>query len=173
MTILRKVFNESAKYTNNQIDEAVRKSLTPSRLSTYLPVATPYTTPTLAANTPTKLLIPTTVKKKQDFTLDVPNTRWFLDTTGVTDREFVITMTTSMIASANNNNVIVSMYKNGVFEEGVSIARKIGTGADQGAVSVTGSFMLSDNDYVEVYVETDQGGTITFSRTAINILEVN
>lgn len=162
-----------ATYSQAQVDDAMRKTLTPSRLSSYLPIASPYTTPALVASTPTKLLIPTTAKYIQDFSLDVPNSRWFLNTIDVIDRKFVITMTTSMTAQNGNNNVIISMYKNGILEPGISIARKIGVGSDQGAISVTGSFTLSDNDYIEVYVESDQGGTLTFSRTAINILEVN
>lgn len=162
-----------ALYGQAQVDDAVRKTLTPSRLSSYLPIASPYTTPTLSAGTPTKLLIPTTAKYVQDFSLDIPNSRWYLNSAGVVDRKFTIGMTTSMIASINNTEVTISMYKNGVYELGVSIKRKIGTGADVGAMAVIGSFTLSHTDYIEVYVESSLGGTLTFSYTDINILEVN
>lgn len=162
-----------AIYSQAQVDDAVRKTLAPSRLSSYLPIASPYTTPTLSAATPTKLLIPTTAKYVQDFSLDIPNSRWYLNSAGVVDRRFTIGMTTSMIASTNNTEVTLSMYKNGVYEPGVSIKRKIGTGADVGAMAVIGSFTLSHTDYIEVYVESSLGGTLTFSYTDINILEVN
>lgn len=160
-------------YTDEQFESAIRKSINPSRLSSYLPVATPYTTPALTLNVPTKLLIPTTPKYVNDFTLDVPNSRWFLDVPNVTNRKFNIAMTTSLTASVNNVDVDIEMWKNGVFEEGVSIRRKIGTGADTGAMAVVGSFELSTNDYVEVYVRSSASGTLTFIRTAINIMEVN
>lgn len=160
-------------YDDEQFEEAIRKSINPSRLSSYLPVATPYTTPTLTLNVPTKLLIPTIPKYVNDFTLDGPNSRWFLDVPNVTNRKFNIAMTTSLTSSVNNVDVDIEMWKNGVFEEGVSIRRRIGTGADTGAMSVVGSFELSTNDYVEVYVRASASGTITFIRTAINIMEVN
>lgn len=162
-----------ATYTQAQVDEAVRKALIPSRLSTYLPVASPYTTPTLVAGTPTKVLAPTSVKRQTDFTLDVGNMRWFLDTTGVTNREFVITVSSTVLASLGNNDITIAMYKNGVFEEGVGITRRVGVSNDRGAIAVTGAFSLSDNDYIEIYVTSENGGTLIFERLAINILEVN
>lgn len=172
-------------YTTAELDAALaeiiegdylkvkRKTLTPSRLASYLPAATPYTTPTLVAATPTKLLLPTTVKTIQDFSLDGPNNRFFLSASDVVDREFQINASTSMTASTNNTVVTLGMRINGVFEEGVSIDRKIGTGSDVGAIGFSGSFKLSTNDYIEVFVTSSLGGTITFSKTAINILEVN
>lgn len=150
-----------------------RKTLTPSVLFSYLPAASPYTTPTLVATTPTKLLLPTTVKSIQDFELDIPNTRYFLNDANAVNRTFEVNMSTSMTTSLNNVVVTLEMWKNGVFEEGISVKRKVGTGADVGALALNGQFTLSHNDYIEVYAISDLGGTITFDRIAINIKEMN
>jgi hypothetical protein len=162
-----------AIYTQEQVDNAVRKSISPSRLASYLPVASPYITPALVAGTPTKLLLPTTVKAVQDFTLDLINSRWYLDSPGVVNREFSIAMTSSVLASTNNTVMTFELYKNGVFEEGVSIQRKIVAGSDVGALGILGTLFLSTNDYIELYVTSSLGGTITFQRTAINLMEIN
>ena len=147
-------------------------SVNPARLASYLPIASPYTTPVLDAGTPTKLLLPTKVKTSHKFTLDAINERYFYDSPGVTGKWFVVHMTTGISSSASNHTVTVEMYKNGVVEEGVGISRWISGGADQGAIALNGVVQLSDGDYIEVYVTDSTGGTITFSRGAITINEM-
>jgi hypothetical protein len=51
------------------------------------------------------------------------------------------------------------------------VERKIGTGADVGAISVTGVFDVTENDYIEIYVLVDVTTTVTFSKTSIVIKE--
>jgi len=164
-------------YTDEQGNEVYRKTLTPSILSSYLPSnynsGNGYTTPTLTSGQPTKLLIPTTVKKVKDWMLDVPNSRWFLNNANASNRDFFISMTTSLTASVGNNETSIMMYKNGILEEGVNIDRKIGVGSDKGAMSISGTFSASHNDYIEVYVVSEGGGTLTFYKTTIVILEIN
>lgn len=166
-----------AIYSQAQVDETNRKTLTPSRLSSYLPSnhnsGNGYTTPALTPTTPTKVLIPTVVKKIRDWELDVPNSRWKLNDPTAVNREFTIAMTTSLSSSSGNNNTTLMMYKNGVLEEGVNIDRRIGVSNDKGAMSIVGAFSASHNDYIEVYVVSENGGTLTFYKTAINIMEVN
>jgi hypothetical protein len=144
----------------------------PSRLDTYLPVASPYTTPALVAGTPTKLLVPTTAKTIKDFTLDIPNSRYFFDAPGRSNIWFLGHFSTSMSSSASNHIVTVEMYKNGVLEEGIGIDRFISGGADIGAIGFAGAVQLSDTDYIEVYITSEGGGTVTLSRTAITINEI-
>ncbi len=72
-----------------------------------------------------------------------------------------------------NTTAIVTINNRIVNYEDVSIKRKVGTGADVGAVALNGQFELSYNDYIEVYVTSDLGGTVTFDRIAINIKEIN
>jgi len=143
----------------------------PSRLNSYLPTASPYTTPVLSAGTPTKLLVPTTVKTVKEFTLDAPNARYFLDAPGVVDREFDLGFSTSMSSVSSNHTVTLEMYKNGVLEEGVGIDRFISGGADVGAIGFTGTVLLSDTDYIEVYITASGGGAVTLSRLSISINE--
>ena len=130
----------------------------PSRLNSYLPIASPYTTPTLSAGVPTKLLIPTTPKSIKDFTLDVGNSRWFLDDPTAANRLFIVHLTTSIITSITNHDVAIELYKNGAFEEGVSIERFIAAGTDKGSLALNGIVSLSDNDYIEVYVTNSATG---------------
>jgi hypothetical protein len=160
-------------FTTAEWNEIGRKTQTPSILSSYLPVASPYTTPTLVGGTPTKVLIPTTVKEVRDFELDVPNTRWTLTTPNVVDRNLSIVMTTTLTSSSSNHDTVLMMYKNGALESGISIDRKIGTGSDKGAYAISGTFKMSTGDYIEVYVEDSSGGTLTFLRTSIKIIEIN
>lgn len=143
-----------------------------SRLNSYLPVATPYTTPVLSAGVPTKLLIPTTSKSIKDFSLDILNLRWFLDDITAINRWFIVHMVTSITTSASNHTVTLEMYKNGSLEEGMSIQRFISGGSDQGALAITGIAQLSNTDYIEIYVTDSTGGTVTFSHVAITINEM-
>jgi len=145
----------------------------PSRLISYLPVASPHTTPALIADIPKKLLILTTPKTIKDFTLDgPPNNRWFYDKLGSTGKWFIVQMTTSLEISAQNQTVTLEMYKNGVFEEGVSIARFMAGGTDVGTLSLVGATQLNHLDYIEVYVTMTSAGTITFKRLGITINEL-
>lgn len=144
----------------------------PARLITYLPVATPYTTPVLAAGTPTKILVPTTPKSTHEFTLDVPNSRYFFDSPGRSNVLFEVQFSTSITTSASNHLVALELYVNGVFEEGVSIERFISGGGDKGALGIIGGVFLSDTDSIEIYVTDTTGGTVTFDRLAITIREV-
>lgn len=156
------------------VDETVVRTLTPSKLVTYLDDTSDFTTPSLTANTPTKILIPTTVKSKNDFELiDLGGSNFAWHYTGTEDTVFAVNMHTGMTTSANNVIVSFFTYKNGVKEQGLSANRKVGTGSDVGALGVTGEVALSTNDYIELYVETDGATTMTFIETSINICERN
>lgn len=144
----------------------------PARLISYLPVATPYTTPVLAAETPTKILVPTTAKSSKEFTLDIPNNRYFFNAPGRSNVLFEVQFTTSITTSSSNHLVALELYVNGVFEEGVSIERFVSGGGDKGALAIIGGVFLSDTDYIEIYVTDSTGGTVTFDRLAITIREV-
>jgi hypothetical protein len=91
----------------------------------------------------------------------------------VVGRTFMINMSTSMSSSVGNTICHVMMYKNGVFEPGIKIERKVSTAGDVGALSVSGYFTLDDGDNIEVWVEGDNATTFTFYHTAINLIEIN
>lgn len=143
-----------------------------SRLNSYLPVDSTFTTDPLIADTATKLLIPTLPKTIKDFTLDTPNKRWFFDRPSAIGKWFVVHLATSLTTSASNHVVTVEMYKNGAIEGGVGIDSYVTGGSDIGNLSLAGVTQLSHNDYIEVYATTSKNSTITFSRLAISINEM-
>jgi len=143
----------------------------PSRLCSYLPVAAPFTTPTLSAGSPTKVAPACTVKNIKDFAFDVGNSRYYLDDATASGKWFCLNASTSINTNKSNHTVDLAVYKNGVFEEGLSISRWIAAGADKGAIFVSGCVQLSHNDYIELYITTSKSGKVTLSRLSINILE--
>lgn len=160
-------------FTQAQVDNSVRKALTPTRLTTYLPEGSSYTTPTLTAGQWTKVLISTTQKFIQDFELDVPNNRYKIATAGISNRKCSVNMAASISSSSSNHTVEFAMFKNGVLETGVYGKRWIAAGADVGSIAVSGAFEISTDDYIEVYVKDSVNGTITFEAVSINIMEEN
>lgn len=161
-------------YAPEQINEAIRKSLTPYSYTSYLPDATPYTTPSITLNVPTKILIPTTVKSSNAWAVaDVGGANLAVQFTGTLQQTHKIFMSTSMTTSTNNVVVELLMYKNGVLEPGIAIARKVSSGADVGALAVLGEFTVNPNDYIEIYVVVSLTTTITFDKTSIVITEKN
>jgi hypothetical protein len=163
-------------FTAQQHMDVLRSIINPWRSITYLPIGSPYTTPSITADTPTKILIPTTPKEINGFAFqDVGGGNvalQFIATMGIQDSiGFNVTMTTSMRSSANNTLVTLSMYKNGNQESGVIISRKISTGADTGALAIHGHFHMVTGDYIEIYVTTTLTSTITFEHTSIDISE--
>ena len=159
-----------------EVAEAVRKSLYPYKLVTYLPPETPFITPSLAANTPTKLLIPTTVKTVNGFAVvdtGGGNLAYSLVDVEATSYPFEISLSTAITASANNVELILNGYKNGSPEPGVTSEEKIGTGGEFAQAIVLGELNIAKGDYIEVWVEVDKICTLTFLRTAINIVERN
>lgn len=163
-----------ATYTQAQVDEAIRKTLTPYSWVTYLPKLTPFTTPSIILNTPTKILIPTTIKSANGFALfDTGGGNFAVQFQGAATATFEISLSTSMTTVTNNVLLGMMMYKNGVMEDGVNISRKIGTGADVGAMAVVGEFTVNPLDIIEIYIEVTSTTTVTFSETSIRITEVN
>lgn len=160
--------------TDEEIQKTVRKTLTPYFYESYLPIGSPYTTPVITAGAYTKLLIPTTVKGSNEWGVaDVGGGNFAVQYTGASNEKFKIFTSTSMTTSANNVVIDIVMYKNGVLEPGIAISRKVGTGADVGALAIQGEFEATTNDYIEIYVQTDVDSTITFDKTAISVIEVN
>lgn len=163
-----------ATYTQSQVDEAIRKTLTPYKYVSYLPEDTPYTTPTFTANVPTKLLVPTTIKTVNGFALeDMGGGNIAVRYKGLVTTMFTVVMTTGMRSGSNNIVLNMYMYKNGVPEPGISTPRKIGTGSDVGAVTLSGEFEVSPNDYIELYAKVSNNSNIVFEQTSIVIVELN
>lgn len=153
-----------------RIEDLFKK--TKSHLVSYLPEGTPYTSPTITAATPTKVLIPTTVKSSRDFAVvDIGGGDLRFQYQGTETKQFRIGMTTGMRTGASNITVKLRMYKNSVAEPGVYIPRKVSTGADTGALGIEGWFELAPNDTISVWIEVDENSTVTFDGVSINIWE--
>ncbi len=165
-------FNPTLDYhpaTKKYVDDSI---INPSRLCSYLPVAAPYTTPTVSAGSATKIYPATTIKANKDFAFDSPNSRYYLNDATASGKWFSLNASSSMKTNTSNHLVSLEVYKSGVFEEGLSVSRWIAAGADTGAIAVSGVLQLSHNDYIELYVITSKTGKITFSRLSINIIEI-
>ena len=165
-------------YTLEQINEATRRTLTPYKLVTFLPVGSEFTTDALVPNTPTKLLIPTTVKTVNSFALvdkngGVGEVDLAYQFQGGVESTFSVDMMTSVLTSANNVVMTYSVHRNGAEIDGLSTTRKIGTGADVGAIGITGEVALAPLDFIEIYIESSLETTGTFIRTSINVCERN
>ena len=166
--------NAEITYTTAEINRSIRKSLNPYSYVSYLPIATPFTTPSIVANTPTKILIPTTIKSSNAWAVaDIGGGVLAFLYTGLTTETFKVYMTTSMTTGTNNVVFEVFMYKNGILEPGITISRKVSSGADVGAIAVIGEFVADPSDYVEIYVKVDLASTVTFSKTSIMMTEKN
>lgn len=163
--------------TFSEGQQILQSKLDPYYVHTYIPVGTT-TTKTLLADTPTKVTLDVTPKEGNGFSLvDLGGgeTALQLDGNGEdVDILFSLEGSSSITTSVNNPNVTFMLYKNGVYEPGNIITRKVGTGADQGALALTGTFRgnPSAQDQFEVYVESDLATDVNFIKTSIVIEEV-
>ena len=157
-----------------EIVEVIRKTLAPYESVTYLPEGTPYTTPTIITDTPTKILAPTTPKYINGFAFnDIGGGEFALQKEAAGTQKFTITARTGMRTGGSNITVTLYMYKNGVAEPGISIPRRVGAGTDTGAVAIGGVFELAQNDYIEIYIKVSGNSTVIFDQLSIDIVERN
>lgn len=160
-------------YTTAEVEDTARKTLEPSILSTYRPLADPLTTPSITAATPTKVLVTNTERKVNGFTLDAPNTRYYLSESGVVDREFSVSFSTSVEWNGGGTATLnVELYVNGVLDPSVGITTKFANN-DVEVMAIGGTVELSTNDYTEIFLTTDSTGTFTFYNSSVLLLEVN
>lgn len=161
-------------YTQAQVDEAIRKTLSPAILHTYIADGDEVPTGTLAANTPTKYSLPVTAKKSNNFTIvDLGGGNTAAKYTGTEAATLKLDASSSMVTDTNNMNVTLYLYKNGSPVAGAAVSRKVGTGADVGAFGLTGTVDVVTDDLLEVYIESDTAGAVTLLKSNIVLLEVN
>lgn len=87
---------------------------------------------------------------------------------GHVGRTFLASVSFS-ISSSGATNTTMYIAKNGVVFPLAGIQRKIGTGGDIGAVSVTLLGKLKKGDYIELWVETDDGDTLTIENGVMTV----
>jgi hypothetical protein len=155
--------------------DAIRKTLNPYESVTFLDPATPFTTPTiLAADGYTKVLIPTTVKFLNGWAFnDIGGGEIALQKIAAGTQKYDIRSYTGIRAGGSNITMHLALFKNGTLEGGISIPRRIGAGADTGALAMGGVFSIDQNQYVNVYVKVSSDTTITFDSPSIDIRERN
>jgi hypothetical protein len=84
---------------------------------------------------------------------------------GLPTRHFTIDTEMSMTSAGNNQDVRFAIAKNGTVITGSDIARKIGTGADVGAMGLAWNVELASTDFVEIWCTNDTStSTITATK---------
>jgi len=93
--------------------------------------------------------------------------------TGVETKRFLINTSLSLKYSAANSLIESWIYKNGVMLEDSEMYRQIGTAGDVGNGGKTLIVELSTNDYIEVFFDADNNGTLTMDGANVNIIQIN
>lgn len=159
---------------NNNFSELYDKTLTDRAIShTYIAPGDEIGVAITEEDTPTKYQLPVTAKKINNFGIsDIGGGVLALTYTGSRNITCSINASSSVKTTTNNVEVIFHLYKNGTMVVGASIERKIGTGADLGAMALSSTFEAAPDDYFEIYVECDTATTLTLLRTSIVIAEL-
>jgi hypothetical protein len=85
----------------------------------------------------------------------------------------VVEATVSMKAGANNQESAWRFAKNGVTIEHSQVDRKVGIGADIGALTVIGEVTLANGDYVELWVTNETStASVTWYQGFMNVRPV-
>lgn len=112
-------------------------------------------------NGPLKAEGSTTLIRAKDFDSDggVNNRLRYI---GAETRQFFVSVDISLEKdSGSPANIQISIYKNGFPETGLTVLNEA-SGTDIMAVSVSGPVELAQNDYVEVWVESDNDDFLVF-----------
>jgi len=110
-------------------------------------------TPIPGANSPVKAMGNTTPTNLFRFDTNGTNNR--LQYTGTKTRIFNISASLSLTSTTNNQVLSIYFAKNGTVLNSTRIQRKIGTGADIGAASISGTVELVTGDYIELWLAND------------------
>jgi len=116
-------------------------------------ISTKVLTPIPVANTPVKGLGTTTTANLFRFDTDGASNR--LRYVGTKTKIFNISASLSLTSTTNNQVLSIYFAKNGTVLNSTRIQRKIGTGADVGAVSISGTVELATGDYIELWLAND------------------
>jgi len=120
---------------------------------------------TLTLNTPAKALGTTTAMELGDFTMPANNR---LTYTAATTRSFEVIACVSMSAAGATNSTIY-IAKNDSVIAASAIQRKISTGGDIGALAVSVNTQMDQNDYVELWLENDDGDNMTVENGTVTV----
>jgi hypothetical protein len=90
----------------------------------------------------------TTSTRAENFTISTNNRATY---TAASTQTFRVSYVITVTSSANNEITAWAIAKNGTVVAATTIHRKVGTGTDEGAVTVEGFIELAQNDYVELF----------------------
>jgi hypothetical protein len=165
-----------ATYNQAQVDNAVRLSLTPGHLAAQLaevssPISTAYGT--ADESIPLEGAEDLTLVVATDFGFDSGNSRFFYSKAGAVDTTFnlIASLSFSQDIPTPDAEVILRATKNGTPISGVFAQRTIRTANTVGVIALSGHLVLSENDYVEIYVESTKTGTFNAWSFATSIIE--
>ncbi len=104
------------------------------------------------------------------FRFDTDGTDNRMRYTGTKTRTFTFVCTLSMTSENTGETVKLYVYKNGIKLPSSEISRRVAGNADIGAAALSGSVVLSTNDYIELWVENiSTAADITIESMNINI----
>jgi hypothetical protein len=155
---------------DGSVQEIERKLCDPSVVAGSIGIGTPVTITGIAANTWTKVVLNITTDDTNDFAWDAVNERFYLSTTGVTNRKFTVDAATSVSTTAINHDIEFVMRKNGTAVDSTYIKRYISSN-DTGALSTPGTVSLSTNDYIELWVRATNATNMTFESFSLVLKE--
>jgi hypothetical protein len=161
-------------YTTEEVEESIRLTLEPGHLAAQLPETnSPIITAYTVVNVPTNLqgVASLTLTDSQDFTFDVGNNRFYYSKAGATNVPFNIIASLSFSQNAANAEIYIRATKNGVAIDGIYFQRTIATANTIGVGSLSGHFTLTENDYIEISVESDKTGNFNSWSFATSIKE--
>lgn len=160
--------------TFDEVQEALRLQLEPAHLAFQLPESeSPIVTPITSASTPTKALGADQVLliDNRDFTYDVANDRFYFSRAGAVDVPFVINNPFCFSQNASTAEVIARVNVSGSPVDGVYIKRTIGNANTVGSVTIGGHISLSENDYIELMIESDKTGDFNMWSLEFDMIE--
>ena len=131
-------------------------------------VTTPATTIIVTKDVPVKAA--GTTAPTNLFRFDTDGTDNRMRYTGTKTRTFTFVCTLSMTSENTGETVKLYVYKNGIKLPSSEISRRVAGNADIGAAALSGSVVLSTNDYIELWVENiSTAADITIESMNINI----
>ena len=138
-------------------------SLSPSYGGLY--VSTPTATSIGVAGTFVKVAGTTTSTALRGFTMPQNNR---LTYTGTPTIDVLVIGSVTMITAGTSDDIAFRLAENGTTDATTQQVRQIGTGSDQGSVSVQGNFTLATNDYIEMWC-TNEDDTQTVTANHMHI----
>jgi len=94
------------------------------------------------------------IKSSSDVTVATTNR---LTYTAAPDIDVLFLVSASVTSAGSSHNMALSVGENGTRIDSTQITRKIGTGSDKGSMMTFGMTTLSQNDYLEIMLQDDDG----------------